>query len=392
MSKKRPNTTLPADPVQLCQELVRIPSLPGEEGAVADWVIAKMSQFGFDNIQRDELGSVTGIWQGKNNGPTLLFDAHMDVVPVDQPQHWRHTPFGGELEDGKVWGRGAADTKASLASMLAALSSLQRSNLCGRVVLAASVHEEIFTGLAVSKILERFSPDIFVTGEPTDLDIAIAQKGRVSLELSTTGVGAHTSQPELGVNAVYKMIKVIQRLRSIPVRSDPDLGKEILELTEISSLPFPNPGKVPHACKARMIGRILPQETREGFLDRIQTGLADITGINVSIATVSGICYTGVKLVTEDFLSGWRNRSDDLWGKKILTALAAEGLPANTYGSGCGTNASAAGSRGIPAFIYGPGSLNQAHIVDEWVSVEDLHLAVRGFRAIASACLNERSD
>lgn len=90
----------------------------------------------------------------------------------------------------------------------------------------------------------------------------------------------------------------------------------------------------------------------------------------------------------DDFLPGWRNPPGDAWGNKIIEALASEGLPAERFGAGCGTNASAAGALGIPAFIYGPGNLAQAHTVDEWVSVEDIHRAVRGFRAIAKACLS----
>lgn len=377
------------DAVAFCRELVSIPSLLGEEYEAADWAAAKMQRLGFSDIHCDRYGSITGIWQGDLPGPTLLFDSHLDIAPVVEPERWQHKPFGGEMEDGRIWGRGSADTKASLAAMLAALSGLPRKGLSGRIVLAASVQEEVMTGAAVTHILKRFDPDVFVTGEPTSLKLATAQKGRVTLELHARGRSAHTSSPDAGVNAVYAMIEAVHRLRNMPMHHDPELGREILELTEMISIPYPNPGQVPQGCIVRLIGRVLPEETQSGILRRVRAALRDIPAIDeVSVARLSSRSFTGASLVMDDFLPGWRNPPGDAWGNKIIEALASEGLPAERFGAGCGTNASAAGALGIPAFIYGPGNLAQAHTVDEWVSVEDIHRAVRGFRAIAKACLS----
>lgn len=376
-----------ADPVALCRELIRIPSYSGQEAEAADWAALKMQELGFSEIRRDPFGSVTGVWQGENPGPTLLLDAHLDVAPVGEAERWQHSPFGAELEGGRIWGRGSADTKSSLAAMLAAVSGLPPAALRGRVVLAASVQEESLTGVAVGAILERVKPDVFITGEPTSLNLAIAQKGRVSLDLHAHGRSGHTSRPEAGDNAVYKMIDAISRLRQMPTRSDPDLGQEILELTEIISAPCPNSGVIPFGCSARFIGRILPEETRAGFLQRVRDALLEIQGIEATIARLDSRCYTGETLAMDDYLPGWRNLPDDLWGKRILAALVDEGLASKCFASGCGTNASAAASRGIPSFIFGPGNLDQAHSIDEWVSVEEIQKAARGFRAAVMACL-----
>lgn len=376
-----------ADPITLCRELVRIPSYSGQEAQAADWAAAKMEELGFTDIQREPFGSVTGVWQGDNPGPTLLLDAHLDVAPVTEPERWQHPPFGGDLEDGRIWGRGSADTKSSLAAMLSGVSSLPPASLKGRVVLAASVQEETLTGAAVTPILERIRPDLFITGEPTGLNLAVAQKGRITLVLQTRGRSAHTSRPEAGENAAYKMIEAIRRLRQMPLSADPDLGKEILELTEIISAPYPNSGVVPFGCSARLIGRTLPEETRAGFLRRVEDALGEIQGVEVSVARLSSRCYTGETLAMDDCLPGWRNPPEDQWGKRILAALADAGLAGNPFATGCGTNASAAASLGIPAFIYGPGNLDQAHTIDEWVSAEEVQKAAQGFRAIVAACL-----
>lgn len=383
----------------LAAALVRIPGLSGQEGAVAAFVADQMHALGFDDVTTDSCGNVIGVRYGHAAGPTLLFDGHMDVVPVvagtpgqeEVPEVWAHDPFGGEIAEGRLWGRGAADTKGALAAMLLAAARLPRREFTGKLVVVASVCEENLTGAALGRVLDRCPADVVVTGEPTSLRLGVAQKGRVTLRLCATGRSAHTSRPELGDNAVYKMIEAIQRLRGLPLPADPDLGPGILELTEIVSEPLPNQTSVPAGCRARFVGRTLPGETEEAVLGRVWAALAGApAGLSVEVERLRQACYTGEVLEARDFLPGWRSRPDDPWRPRILAALAAAGLPTGLYHAPCGTNASeSAGRRGIPSFIYGPGSLAQAHIADEWVSVDELAAAERGYAAIARACLGK---
>lgn len=371
-----------------CQELVRIPSFSGREGETADWAADQMRLLGFAQVQRDAAGSISGTWPGAHPGPTLLFDSHLDVVSVDRPERWEHPPFGGQVSGGRLWGRGAADTKGSLAAMMIAVAGLPRRDLHGQVVVLASVHEENLTGAAVSLALEAYKPDLFITGEPTNLALATAQKGRATFDLLAEGRSAHTSRPESGRNAVYLLMEAVSRLRRAPKPADPELGAEVLELTEIRSEPFPNNTLVPHAARARFVARTLPGETWNGYHRRLQSHLEGLEGVRIQVAHLQQRCYTGLELGGDDFLPGWRSPPDDPWLLRILAGLAAAGLPAKTFAAGCGTNASAAARRGIPCFIYGPGSLDQAHTDDEWVSLEELSQAVEGFAAIARACLS----
>jgi putative selenium metabolism hydrolase len=376
--------------IERCQELVRISSLPGQEGPAADWALSEMQRLGFKEVQRDPAGNVSGVWSGAHPGPTLLFDSHLDVVPADQPEQWSQPPFSGQVSDGRLWGRGAADTKGSLAAMLTAVAGLPRAGLHGQVIVLASVHEEILTGAAVLLALEAFQPDLFITGEPTRLALATAQKGRATFDLLAQGRSAHTSHPEEGRNAVYLLMEAIDRLRQAPKQSDPQLGAEIIELTEIISQPFPNNSLVPQGGRARFVARLLPGETWDGYQQRLQGQLTDLEDVRIQAARLKATCYTGLELEVEDFLPGWRCPADSPWLARILTGLRSAGLPDQTFAAGFGTNASAAAQVGIPCFIYGPGSLEQAHVVDEWVALEQLLQAVRGFRAIALACLGPR--
>lgn len=387
-----PSRLYPIDPEAeelqaFCRALLRLPGLPGEEGAVAQAVAARMVALDYDQVEIDEYGNVIGQITGARDGPCLFFDSHMDVVPVTNPEAWRHDPFGAEIEDGRLWGRGAADTRGSLAAMLYAAGRLPRHALHGRCLVVASVCEELLTGAALGPLLDRFKPDVLVTGEPTNLRLGVAQKGRCSLLVTTRGRSAHTSRPELGDNAVYKMMDAITRLRALPYTPDPLLGVGVLELTEIISEPLPGTSFVPHGCKARLIGRIMPGETAESVLSRLRASLDGIPGVDLRLVELRQECYTGRSLVMEDFIPGWRNPPGDPWQERILSALAVAGLPAIPFGAPCGTNASAgAGARGISSFIYGPGSLDQAHTIDEWVQLSELYAAYHGYQSIALAC------
>jgi len=386
------NTILPleaasGEALRLLVDLVRLPAFSGAEKAAAEYVQSQMVRLGFEEIRCDRLGNVMGIWRGKQPGPTLFLDSHLDVVAIGDEHTWRYPPFGGVVRDGRVWGRGAADTHASLAAMLAAVASLPRANLRGQVVLAATVLEETLTAWAVEDLLAFYHPEIFITGEPTGLRLAVAQKGRATLEIHTHGRAVHTSHPEEGDNAIKRMLAVLTRLEAMPRGSDEDLGEEVLEVTDICSDPYPNISLVPPGCQAHLVARLLPGETASSFLARLHRVLAGMTGVEINLATLRQTCYTGQVLEQVDFLPAWKVPPENPWRVRILAELRSQGLPAETMAAGFGTNATAAAAQGITAFIYGPGELAQAHIVDEWVAVEQVERAVGGYRALVLACL-----
>ena len=110
--------------VELCQKLIRRPSVSGEERAVAEFLKGTMEKLGYDQVEIDRYGSVLGRVRGKRPGPTVLMDGHIDTVPVDDPSAWSHDPWAAEIEDGKIYGRGASDMKGSVASMVLAAARL----------------------------------------------------------------------------------------------------------------------------------------------------------------------------------------------------------------------------------------------------------------------------
>jgi acetylornithine deacetylase/succinyl-diaminopimelate desuccinylase-like protein len=219
------------DPAALCREFVRIPSLSGQEGAMMQQVQTAMRALGYDQVWQDGYGNSVGVLRGTKPGSArrLLVDIHADTVEATSPKSWRRDPFGGELIDGKIYGRGSCDIKGGLASALVGFASQPRDAFCGEIWVAATVVEEMMEGAATRHVLEQAAddgglPDYCLVVEPTLLKAGLAQKGRAGVRMQTWGVPAHTSRAELGVNAVYKMLPAIQGVREMPLRSDPVLG------------------------------------------------------------------------------------------------------------------------------------------------------------------------
>lgn len=364
----------PSSPViELCREFVRIPSPSGREGDLAAVVAARMGALGFQ-VETDAFGSVLGLRKGARPGPTLILDAHLDTVPVTHAAAWRHDPFGAEIDGGRLWGRGAADTKGSLAAMLCAAAALD--GLSGTVIVSASVCEEDLTTAALAQVLDRHPADLVLVGEPTCLRLGTAQKGRAGLWVEATGRSAHSSRPELGDNAIYKMLEAVSRLRALPLPSDPELGRGVCELIEIDSEPRPSPGMVPHLCTARLALRLLPGETSETVLERTRRALDGLEGVSVRLVDLGQRCHTGLAIAMPEFVPAWRNQD------QALQARLLKALGTTAFAAPYTTNASSAAARGIPTFLLGPGSIDQAHTVDEWIALDQLGAAEEAYATV----------
>jgi putative selenium metabolism hydrolase len=372
------------DPVELCQALVRVESLPGREGAVADLVEAAARDLGFDHVVRDELGTVIAVKQGARSGKTTVFDAHMDVVPATEPERWTRPPFSGIRAEGRVWGRGATDVKGSLAALLVAVGDLSASDLGGRVVVSASIAEERMEGVALGRVLDLWPADRVVICEPTLLRVGLGHKGRASLVVEAEGRAAHTSHPERGVNAVARMIAAAPGLIGLELPSDPLLGPGVMSLVEISSEPFPASSMVPFRCRARFDRRLVRSETRQGVLAELQAVVRGQQGVSVRYHRTELVTYTGVRLEEEVFHPCWVVPPDGELARRAEEALREVGQEGSFHHAPyCTNGACSAGERGIPTIVYGAGSIEDAHVVDEGVDVDQVLGAFEGYRALA---------
>ncbi len=366
--------------------LVRLPSLSGQEGEVAEAVLQKMRLLDFDQVWQDELGNVIGVKRGTGSGARLLFDAHMDVVPVTTPESWSCDPFDAELRDGRIYGRGACDTKASLSAMVVGLGRLPCEAFRGEIAVVASVGEEILEGAGLAAVLDVLRPEGVIIGEPSSCQLGIGQRGRARLVFRAAGRAAHSSSPDQSQNAVYIAAELIQRVRAVPLPEDAALGCGLIAPIQIISRPYPSASTQPYLCVITCDRRLVRGETAESVLVEYREGLSDRSDWSVELVDEGYTTCTGVELRQPDFHPAWAMEADLNWVRRASGALEGAGIPAQFFHAPYCTNGSAsAGERGVPTLIFGPGSIEQAHVVDEFVAVDELERGLRGYQALARA-------
>ena len=187
--------------VDFAQTLARTPSTSGDERVAVERTVAELEALGFDEVEIDKAGNAIGIL-GDGVGPRLRVDGHIDSIPLHSADRWTVDPFGGEIVDGRLYGLGICDQKASIAAAAHGLAAAAAAGrLGGTVALVASVCEEAIEGAALAGFTERFSPDFAITSEPNDTRLCIGQRGRAKVELVVEGRACHAGHAAQGVNA-----------------------------------------------------------------------------------------------------------------------------------------------------------------------------------------------
>ncbi|WFD12285.1 YgeY family selenium metabolism-linked hydrolase [Tepidibacter hydrothermalis] len=377
---------------KVCQDLLRQQSYSGEEGKVVEVIKDWSKKLGFDNCTVDEYGNVICHIKGNKPGKKILFDGHIDTVPVPDDSKWTQAPFGGKIVDGKIYGRGASDMKGAVSAMLAACSYFAKDmnkDFAGDLYVAGVVHEEIFEGVSARKISEKIKPDYVVIGEASRLNLKIGQRGRGEIVIETFGKPAHSANPEKGINAVYKMSKVIDKVQNLKPINHPVLGDGILVLTDIKSSPYPGASVVPDYCKATFDRRLLVGETKESVLKPIEDLLEEMrkedSELNVKVSYAIGVekCYTGETIQGERFFPGWLYDEEDEFVQIAYKGLKEVGLePEVTQYSFCTNGSHYAGEKGIKTIGFGPSQENLAHTIDEYIEEEQLFNGALGYYGI----------
>ncbi|WP_207653863.1 YgeY family selenium metabolism-linked hydrolase [Tepidibacter mesophilus] len=377
---------------KICQNLLRQQSYSGEESKVVEAIKGWSKELGFDDCIVDEYGNVICHIKGNKPGKKILFDGHIDTVPVPDDSKWTQAPFGGEIVDGKIYGRGASDMKGAVSAMLAACSYFakdMKKEFAGDLYVAGVVHEEIFEGVSARKISDNIKPDYVVIGEASRLNLKIGQRGRGEIVIETFGKPAHSANPEKGINAVYKMSKVIDKVQSLKPINHPVLGDGILVLTDIKSSPYPGASVVPDYCKATFDRRLLVGETKESVLKPIEDLLEEMrkedSELNVKVSYAIGVekCYTGETIEGERFFPGWLYEEEDEFVQIAYKGLKEVGLePEVTQYSFCTNGSHYAGEKGIKTIGFGPSQENLAHTIDEYIEEEQLFNGALGYYGI----------
>ena len=361
----------------LTTKMIQAPSYSGQENLVVDVMKKFCDEHKFTDIHVDRYGNCICHIKGSKPGPKILFDGHMDTVPVPDKTKWDHDPFGAEIVDGRMYGRGTSDMKGALSAMLAAALYYAEDadyDFPGDIYVAGVVHEECFEGVAAREISAYVKPDYVIIGEASQLNMKIGQRGRAEIVVETFGVPAHSASPHKGVNAVYKMCKVIE---------------EINKLT-----PPPGASVVPDYCRATYDRRLLTGETKESVLAPLQELLDGMMKedpqlkAKVSYAVGQEKCWTGETIEAERFFPGWLFDKNEDWVQNIYKEMKEIGLnPTITNYDFC-TNASHyAGEAGIRSVGVGPSLETLAHTINEYIEIDQLNKVMESYYGVMKALL-----
>jgi succinyl-diaminopimelate desuccinylase len=355
--------------VRTLQSLVKIPSFE-DSVAVSRWIRNELEGFGYD-VWSDRDGNLIA---EIGNGPGFILNAHLDTVaPGDG---WKHDPFGGEIDNGRVYGRGASDCKAGVASMveIARILKAGENELKKRVVFTFTAFEE---GYPIEQNgIYRILPKLKSIGsglvlEPTvhgnTMDVVIGCRGSMHYNLRIMGKRGHSAYPWLSDNPIYKFPALLEQIKKFPKKSMKIgmLGREIEDLITVTEL-CAKEGRniIPAKCEVTIDRRSLPGESPEESREKLESLCRESLGNDFRLVQESGIqgyCFEDVRFLRmcrEAIESaGYVPRTDFLMARidsAILYNLA-----------------------GIGTFMLGPGSIGQAHRTDEHCEVGGLSGATK---------------
>lgn len=315
--------------------------------------------------------------KGDSPGPTLLYNGHLDVVPVGND--WSVDPYACVIKDGKLFGRGAADMKSGVSAMIyAAIMLKSMGHFSGELILLFNVDEEN-VNLGMHHFLkDNISADYAIIGEPTDLDICVAHKGVGRYRVRTAGVPGHAAYVTNPENAITKMSRLLPLLEQLSVhikkKVDPLLGAGSLTVTKINGGTAIN--IVPALCEIEIDRRVLPGETKDSVLAEIEETLKDSEEYEIE-----DYLFIASSFIKKDhpFVLALAGTSQEVRGAEAKIKIFEATCEAPFFSV----------DKGIPTVLFGPGSLKQAHVKDEFVEIEQVLTASRIYIELALQLLHK---
>lgn len=395
VDKKRNNI------INFLREMIRIPSLSGQERDLAEFIAEKMEELGFDKVELDELNNVIGIIRGEDpsHGQNVLFNGHLDHVPEGEMEE----AYSGRIMNGQIfgehgdviYGRGSCDMKGALASMIMAGYLIKECDIKtkGDVYVTGSVMEEKGGSLGTKALIEKrnLKPHIAIIGEPTNLNIAIGHRGVSYLEVIVRGKSAHASNPDFGINAIYKSIEIIEAIQKelipyLPKHST--LGKVLVNITNI----FSKPGAInviPYECTFQIDTRFIPNYTYKDVIKSILEVISKIKSIDSNLDAKVQPLFGELKLPSgevkkyEEFMPAFFTDPNDDIIKITKAALRELGVAPEVTVWNFATDAGWFSKAGIKSLGIGPGDEKLAHTSVEHIRVDDVLTATKIYVALA---------
>lgn len=371
-----------------------IPAIKDTRGSIL--AISLPTGLGYEDFptsifeQKAWLKGLLSVCADKNLG-ILAYNAHMDVVEADNPEKWTTDPFKASRRDKKIFGRGTCDMKGALAAMATSLTlmrELDKDFARKRLVIGCfCTEEEAGEGLAFKELCEEFRlrPSMVLLGEPSQMQIARGQRGKLEFYAETHGKCAHTSVPEAGENAAYKMARVLTAIESLDeeerfkygLSDENTMKRSTIVATSLQSWPSSR-SFVPNKARIHVTARTALGCSFSDLKSRLEAS-DDWPGAVLTPIIYNGCSYTGKTSEWPSDHPAWETSVEHGFFK-LLSGAYEEILEHSTESkiwpfSTDGVYSS--GMAGIPTLGLGPGNENCAHIVDEWVSEDQLKDALK---------------
>jgi acetylornithine deacetylase len=380
------------DPVETLCELILIPSqnpmgqqVSGDEWLehrISEWLEGRLSGLQGQLHRMQVTGRGANLFlhlPGRPGAKHLLLEAHQDTVPTTG---MTIPPFTPAIQGGRVYGRGACDVKGGLAAMLCAVATAATWPVEKRppLTLCATCDEE-YGVLGMQQWMRSWSKqgafsdgipmqvDQVIVAEPTSLNVVVAHLGVVRWNVHTHGLSAHSSRPSNGRNAIYRMASLVQwferqakELEQLGKR-DAWCGEPSMSVGVIGGGVSVN--VVPDHCRIEIDRRLIPGEQGAEVWREIQRRLIED---GFSDCTIDPPWCDHGPLTPGDNLA---------FAKQLLAAASRECENRQLIGVRFGTHATHFARHGIPAVVFGPGSIDQAHTADEWIDIDQLRAATR---------------
>ena len=383
--------------VRLTEELVRIPSVyrPDEpeanEDSVARFVVDYLESAGF-GVKVEEVApgrpNVWAVWEGDRPGKTLLFEAHTDVVTEGSAEDWDHPPFEAERDRGRVYGRGACDTKGNLAAAVMAVRAIRDSDVPfpGRLILCHPVDEEGMMA-GIKAFIERghaIGVDAAVICEPEENQLCIRQKGALRVGVTMRGRMAHGAMPRSGVNPVTRAARFVVAVEELEREEierygeDPFLGYPSLTPTILMGPGCGEPqlNVIPASAYVALDIRTVPDQSHRGLVERLEDILARLASEDPDFDATLEVLEERPPTETrknEPLVRAMANAYEHLSGEEPTY----NGVPGATDGTLLHAWA------GIPIVTTGAGKREIPHHADEWVDEEELLTTCKLYAATA---------
>ncbi len=399
--------------IETLRQLLRIPSITGQEAAAQQWLAQQMQAIGLDvdlwsmdvaemqrhphfpgmeveRNQHEALGLV-GIWSHAQHteGKRLIFNGHIDVVPAGDEANWQHQPWSADLDNGRLYGRGACDMKGGLMAALYAIKAIKDAGIPihGSLMLQSVIGEEDGGLGTFATLLRGYTGDAAIVCEPTNLNLIPSQAGALTFTVHVRGKSAHACVRLEGVSAIEKYLDIHHILLQLEQKRNRDVGHPLLGKL---ALPYPlSIGRMQAGNWSSSVPEELVFEGRIGVAigesstavrQQFEHTLANLAATDTwlrdhppEVQWTGGQFDSGEIALDHPLIQLCRQSVYDLTQREPQL----EGAP---YGSDLRLFVN---QGHIPALLFGPGDVRLAHMPDEWVSIDEVVQAARAYVLVA---------